>query len=106
MLSTFSMPSLRQQQKAATMAEQTIRVASSHGLHARPASLFTQAAAASGLDVTIAKGDKSVNASSILSVISLGVSHGDEVTISAEGDGADAVIAELTEILSTDHDEN
>lgn len=94
------------QQKAATMAEQTIRVASSHGLHARPASLFTQAAAASGLDVTIAKGDKSVNASSILSVISLGVSHGDEVTISAEGDGADAVIAELTEILSTDHDEN
>ncbi|GAA1207599.1 HPr family phosphocarrier protein [Rhodoglobus aureus] len=88
------------------MAEHTLKVASSHGLHARPASLFTQAVAASGLDVTISKGDKSVNAASILSVISLGVSHGDEVTISADGEGADAVIAELTEILSTDHDEN
>lgn len=88
------------------MAENTLRVASAHGLHARPASLFTKAAAASGLDVTISKGDKSVNAASILSVISLGVGHGDEVTIAAEGDGADAVIAELTEILSADHDEN
>jgi len=88
------------------MAENTIQVASSHGLHARPASLFTQAVAASGLDVTISKGDKSVNASSILSVISLGVNQGDDVTISAEGDGADALIAELTQILSTDHDES
>jgi phosphocarrier protein len=88
------------------MAEHTLQVASSHGLHARPASLFTQAVAASGIDVTISKGDKTVNAASILSVISLGVSHGDEVTISADGEGADAIIAELTEILSTDHDEN
>ncbi|MGV8851076.1 MAG: HPr family phosphocarrier protein [Rhodoglobus sp.] len=88
------------------MAEHTLQVASAHGLHARPASLFTQAASASGLCVTISKGDKTVNASSILSVISLGVSHGDEVTIAADGEGADAVIAELTEILSTDHDEN
>jgi phosphocarrier protein len=88
------------------MAEHTVQVASSHGLHARPASLFTQAAAASGLNVTISKDDKSVNAASILSVISLGVGHGDEVTISAEGEGADAVIAELAEILSTDHDDN
>lgn len=88
------------------MTEHTLRVASAHGLHARPASLFTKAAAASGLAVTISKGDKSVNAASILSVISLGVGHGDEVTIAAEGDGADAVIAELTDILSTDHDEN
>ncbi|EAR25675.1 phosphocarrier protein HPr [marine actinobacterium PHSC20C1] len=88
------------------MAEHTLKVASSHGLHARPASLFTQAAAASGVEVTISKGDKSVNAASILSVISLGVGHGDEVTISAQGDGADAIIAELTEILSTDHDES
>jgi len=88
------------------MAEHTVQVASAHGLHARPASLFTQAAGASGLDVTLSKGDKSVNAASILSVISLGVSHGDEVTISAEGEGADAIIAELTKILSTDHDES
>jgi phosphocarrier protein HPr len=104
--STYLILLLTPLQKAATIPKNTLQVASAHGLHARPASLFTQAVMASGLTVTLSKGDKSVNAASILSVISLGISHGDEVTISAEGDGATAVIAELTEILSTDRDEN
>ena len=37
------------------MAERTVAVASKVGLHARPAMLFTQAVAASGATVTIAK---------------------------------------------------
>jgi len=88
------------------MPEQTVRVASANGLHARPASLFTQAVAKSGLAVQLAKGDKSVNAASILGVISLGINHDDEVTITADGEGADALIAELSGILTTDHDES
>jgi phosphocarrier protein len=88
------------------MAERTVRIGSSHGLHARPAKLFTQAAAASGLPVTIAKGSgKPVNASSILGVISLGVDFGDYVTLTAEGDNADTVLDQLVELLVTDHDE-
>jgi phosphocarrier protein len=87
------------------MPEQTVRVASAHGLHARPASLFTQAVGRAGLAVQLAKGDKTVNAASILGVISLGISHDDEVTITAEeGDGAEALLAELSDILTTDHD--
>ena len=86
------------------MAERTVTVASAHGLHARPASLFVQAVAASGLAVQVAKGDKSINAASILGVISLGINHGDEVTLTAEGDGADGVLDTLTEILTTDQD--
>lgn len=86
------------------MAEQTVRIASTHGLHARPASIFTQAAAAAGVPVQVAKGGKSVNAASILGVISLGINHGDEVTVSAEGDAADQVVADLVALLSTDFD--
>lgn len=86
------------------MPERTVTVASAHGLHARPASLFVQAVTASGLPVQIAKGDKSINAASILGVISLGINHGDEVTLSAEGDGADELLDALTEILTTDQD--
>jgi phosphocarrier protein HPr len=86
------------------MAERTVSIASAHGLHARPASLFVQAVAGSGLAVELTKGDKTLNAASILGVISLGIEHGDEVTLRAEGDGADAVLDELAAFLSTDHD--
>lgn len=87
------------------MATRTVQIGSSHGLHARPAKLFAQAAKDSGVPVTIAKGDgKPVNAASILGVIALGVENGDEVTLSAEGDGAEGVLDRLSELLTTDHD--
>ena len=83
------------------MAERTVTVESSHGLHARPASLFTQAAAKAASPVTIAKGDKQVNAASILSVISLGVNKGDSVVIASDDEAA---LDELEQILTTDQD--
>lgn len=86
------------------MAERTVTVASAHGLHARPASLFVQAVASSGLTVELTKGDKTLNAASILGVISLGIEHGDSVTLRAEGENADEVLDRLTEILTTDQD--
>jgi phosphocarrier protein HPr len=86
------------------MPERTVTVASAHGLHARPASLFVQAVNNSGLSVQLTKGDKALNAASILGVISLGIEHGDEVTLSAEGDNADTVLDELAAFLATDHD--
>jgi phosphocarrier protein HPr len=86
------------------MAERTVTVASEHGLHARPASLFVQAVAKAGIPVEISKGDKKINAASILGVISLGINHGDTVTLTAEGDNAEAVLDELAEIVSTDQD--
>jgi len=87
------------------MAERTVLIGSTHGLHARPAKLFTKAAAAAGAPVTLQKGDgKPVNAASILGVISLGINHGDSVTLSTAGDNAESVLDELSELLLTDHD--
>ncbi|GAA3581752.1 HPr family phosphocarrier protein [Klugiella xanthotipulae] len=87
------------------MAEKTVTILSQQGLHARPASLFAQTAAASGAEVTIAKpGGAPVNAASILGVISLGLGHGDEVTVSVTGANEDVVLADLVTLLETDHD--
>jgi phosphocarrier protein HPr len=87
------------------MVERTVIVASRVGLHARPAMLFTQAAAASGLAVTIARpGGEPVDAASILFVMSLGVPNGEEVTLTADGPGADGVLDELVALLATDLD--
>jgi len=87
------------------MPSRTVKVASRVGLHARPASLFVQAVTATGLPVTIAKtGGDAVDARSILMVMGLGVANNDEVTLSAEGDGADAALDQLVELLGIDHD--
>jgi phosphocarrier protein HPr len=87
------------------MVERTVSIGSTHGLHARPAKLFAQAAAASGTSVTIAKaGGRAVNAASILGVISLGIDHGNEVTLVVDGDNAEVVLDELVGLLLTDHD--
>lgn len=83
----------------------TVRIGSAHGLHARPAKMFAQAAKDSGLPVTIAKGAGApVNAASILGVIALGVDQGDYVTLTADGDDAENVLDTLSELLTTDHD--
>lgn len=87
------------------MPTRTVAIGSSVGLHARPASLFTQAVAATGLDVTIAKaGQPAMDASSILMVMALGAGHGEEVTLEADGDGADAALDSLVELLARDLD--
>ena len=86
------------------MAERTVTVASSVGLHARPASLFAQAAAKAGVPVQLTSAGKSVNAASILGVLSLGIGHGEDVTLSAEGEGAEAALDSLAELLGTDLD--
>ena len=86
------------------MSTRTVTVGSTVGLHARPAALFTQAVAAAGVPVTIAReGGDPVNAASILAVLSLGVEHGDTVVLTTESDD-DALLDSLEELLATDHD--
>jgi phosphocarrier protein HPr len=87
------------------MSEVTVTVGSSVGLHARPASLFVQAAARQPVPVTIAKsGGDAVDARSILLVLGLDARGGDQVVLSAEGDGADDALRELAALVATDHD--
>jgi phosphocarrier protein len=83
------------------MAERTVRIALSHGLHARPAALFVKAAAGAGVPVTIAKdGGDPVDAASMLSVLTLNAAQGEEVVLRAEGDGAAEALDRLAALLS------
>ena len=87
------------------MASRTVTIASSVGLHARPAALFVEKAGESGLDVMIGRpGDDPVDATSILGVMALGAKYGEEVELTAEGENADVVLDGLVEFLSIDHD--
>jgi phosphocarrier protein HPr len=82
------------------MPSRTVVVASPVGLHARPAAAFTRAAAASGVPVRLQVGGaEPVDASSMLAVMTLGVGHGQEVVLSAEGEGSEQVLDSLAELL-------
>ncbi len=81
------------------MAERTVQLPNPSGLHARPAKVFAQAAADADAEVTVAKGDNEVNAASVLSVLTLDCHQGDEITIRAQGQGAEEAVAALVELV-------
>lgn len=89
------------------MMERRVTVVSRVGLHARPASLFVQAAARQPVRVLIAKdGGRAVDARSILAVLTVNARCGDTVVLSADGDGdgAEEALDALAALLATDYD--
>ena len=87
------------------MPERTAVVASTVGLHARPAAVFVKAAGEQPAKVRIRKGEgEPVDAASILGIMTLNVEHGDEVVLSAEGEGAEESLDALVALLERDLD--
>jgi len=83
------------------MPSKTVTLTNPSGLHARPASVFAKAAATHPCAVTIAKGERTVNAKSVLSVLTLDCHQGDELTITTDGEGADAALSDLVALVET-----
>ncbi len=87
------------------MTERQATIASSSGLHARPAKLFVAAVQEKGVPVTIAvDGGADLNAGSILSLMGLGAAKGTVVTLRSDADGAEQALDELVVLLETDLD--
>lgn len=83
------------------MVERRVTVGWAEGLHARPASILVRAATATGVPVTIAKGEgEPVNAASVLSVLGLGAECGDEVVLASAEPGAEAAVDRLARMVS------
>jgi phosphocarrier protein HPr len=83
------------------MPEATVTLRNASGLHARPAKIFAQAAAASAADVMVEKDGKKVNGKSVLSVLTLGCDHGDQIVIHTTGEGADQALADLVKLVES-----
>jgi len=93
------------------MKESKIVVNNAVGLHARPASLFVQAAAKYKSDISVSCQDpeteeiRDVNAKSILGVLTLGVFQGMEITIKADGEDEEDAVATLIALVEDDFGE-
>lgn len=65
------------------------------GIHARPAGILVKEAKKYASKVTVSMGGKSADATKLMSLMSMGVKQGDEVTVSVEGDDEDTVAAQM-----------
>ena len=90
------------------MAERRVVIGWAEGLHARPAALFCRAALATGVPVTVRRGDgDAVPAASMLGVLALGAEQGDEIVLASEDEGPDArsAVDRLAKLVSEGLDE-
>lgn len=83
------------------MKEFTYVITDKDGIHARPAGALVKEAATFPCSVTIAKGDKEVDAKRIFGVMGLGAKCGEEITVRTDGEKEDEAIAALEAFLKS-----
>ena len=83
------------------MPEAKLVLSNASGLHARPAKIFAQAAAASPAQVVVEKAGRAVNGKSVLSVLTLGCDQGDEIVIRTTGESAEETLADLVKLIES-----
>ncbi len=81
------------------MVEKQVEVKLKTGLQARPAALFVQEANRFSSNVFLEKDGKKVNAKSIMGLMSLAISSGSTVLLSAEGSDENEAIEELSKYI-------
>jgi phosphotransferase system HPr (HPr) family protein len=84
--------------------EKQIVVNKTHGLHARPATIFVQLANKFNSSVKVEKDGEVVDGKSIIALLSLGVNKGMEVRLIVEGSDAHEAIIDLRSFLENDSD--
>lgn len=76
-----------------------VSVAHEHGLHARPASVITKAARAYNGRLEIRYREKRANAKSLSSILALGLSQGDRVTLWVDSDSGEAILMDVAKLI-------
>lgn len=77
----------------------TVTITNKRGLHARASAKFVTLASGLPAQVKVRKDGAAVTGTSIMGLMMLGAAMGDQVTISASGDGADQAVTLLAELV-------
>ena len=77
----------------------TVQICNRRGLHARASAKFVTTASGLSAQVEVEKDGSKVVGTSIMGLMMLGAALGDHITISASGDGAEAAVATLAELV-------
>lgn len=79
-----------------------IKLNNPEGLHARPAAIFVQVASKFLSELEIEAHGKVVNGKSIIGIMSLGAFHGEEITLTANGNDEKALINKIKELIENE----
>ncbi|HEU4967380.1 HPr family phosphocarrier protein [Sphingomonas sp.] len=77
----------------------TVYIANKRGLHARASAKFVTLASGLPARVEVRKDGASVTGTSIMGLMMLGAAMGDQIEISATGDGAEEAVAQLAGLV-------
>ncbi len=77
----------------------TVLITNKRGLHARASAKFVTLASAHSAAVEVEKDGSRVAGTSIMGLMMLGAAMGDSIVISASGDGAEAAVTALCELV-------
>lgn len=83
------------------MKSRNVTILNSVGLHARPATFFIQKANSYKSTLWVEKGDRRVNAKSLLGVLSLGIVKGAQITLIADGVDEDEALTGLALLIDS-----
>jgi phosphotransferase system HPr (HPr) family protein len=79
--------------------KQDVTIVNSQGMHARPAMQLVEIANRFNSSAYIRKGDRRVNAKSIMEVMTLEAVRGSVLTVEAEGADAEGLLAAIAELV-------
>ena len=83
------------------MVSKEVIVNNGTGLHARPATLLVKKASSFKSDVSIEFNGKRANVKSLIGVLSLGVTKGANITVTATGDDETLAAEEIAKLIET-----
>lgn len=83
------------------MVSRELIVNSSTGLHARPATLLVKKASSFKSDIFMEFNGKSANIKSLIGVLSLAVTKGGKITLSASGDDEVLALEEVSKLIES-----
>lgn len=81
------------------LIQKTFKIENELGLHARPAALFVRECSKYKSDIYLKKNDFQVNAKSIMGIMAMGISEGDEVEIIVDGPDEERALADIIKVL-------
>ncbi len=82
------------------MLERTVKVAMTEGTEERPVAVLVQIASQYESQIHLVSDDKKINAKSIMGMMSMGFTEGQEITIIADGKDEAAAVKEISEYLT------
>lgn len=87
------------------MVEKILTVQNRAGIHARPAAIIAQTANKFQSEITLTKDDTSVNAKSIMGVITMAAGYNTTLTMQVEGPDESAAASAIVELFESKFEE-